>query len=408
MEKWRRNLYILCAVQILSVAGFSLVFPFLPLYVAELGVATKGSVAFWSGLVFSSQAVTMMLSSPLWGVIADRYGRKPMLIRASLGGALMVVLMGFAQNAEQLVLIRTVQGLLTGVVSATSALVAASTPREKSGEALGLVQTGTWIGVAVGPLIGGVIGEAFGFRASFWLTGVALGLAGVAIIFWVEEEFEPPPAQERIDFWSGYRNLLRVPDIASLYSVSFLQSLGRSVTLPITALFFVMLLSSSEGAATITGLSMGAKAALGSVSAIYLGRLSDRVGHEKVLLAGSLFAVLVYLPQAFVVNAWQLVFLQALTGISAGAIMPATSALLNMRTPQGAHGTTFGLSNSVNSAGRMVAPMLGAAAAVWFGMRGVFGITTVVYGVLTVVALYICRKNASSVAIGAMSRVAGD
>ena len=408
MAKWRRNLYLLFAVQVLSVAGFSLVFPFLPLYVAELGVATRGSVAFWSGLVFSSQAVTMMFSSPMWGVAADRYGRKPMLIRATLGGALMVVLMGFAQNAEQLVLIRTVQGLLTGIVSATSALVAATVPKEKSGESLGLIQTGTWVGVAVGPLIGGLVSEAFGYRASFWLTGAALALAGLAVIFWVQEEFVPPPRKDRVNFWEGYRKLLRAPDMAALYSASFFYSLGRSVTMPVMAFFFVELLSSNEGAAAFTGLSMGAKAAVGSVSAIFLGRLSDRVGHEKVLVAGALVAVLVYLPQLFVVNAWQLLFFQALTGVIAGAVMPATSALLNLRTPPGAHGTTFGLSNSVNSGGRLIAPMLGAAFFPLIGMRGVFGVTILVYLALALVALHILRKNASSIPVVAVSRAAGD
>ena len=408
MAEWRRNLYVLFMVQVLSVAGFSLVFPFLPLYVAELGVATKGSVAFWSGLVFSSQAVTMMVSSPIWGAVADRYGRKPMLVRATLGGAVMVVLMGFAQSAEQLVLIRIVQGMLTGVVSATSALVAATVPKEKSGESLGLIQTGIWVGVAVGPLIGGLVSVALGYRASFWITGGALALAGVAVIFWVREDFEPLSVQKRVNFWEGYKKLLRAPGMAALYSASFLQSLGRSVTMPIMAFFFVELLSSSEGAVVMTGLSMGAKAAVGSVSAIYLGKLSDRIGHEKVLTAGAIIAVLVYLPQAFVANAWQLLFLQALTGVSAGAIMPATSALLNMRTPAGAHGTTFGLGNSVNSGGRFVAPMLGAAVYPLIGMRGVFAVNTVVYVVLALVALYIWRKSAARVTFGAATRVAAD
>jgi DHA1 family multidrug resistance protein-like MFS transporter len=408
MAEWRRNLYVLFMVQVLSVAGFSLVFPFLPLYVAELGVATRGSVAFWSGMVFSAQAVTMMVSSPIWGAVADRYGRKPMLVRATLGGAVMVVLMGFAQSAEQLVLIRIVQGMLTGVVSATSALVAATVPKEKSGESLGLIQTGIWVGVAVGPLIGGLVSVALGYRASFWITGGALALAGVAVIFWVREDFEPLSVQKRVNFWEGYKKLLRAPDMASLYSVSFLQSLGRSVTMPIMAFFFVELLSSSEGAVVMTGLSMGAKAAVGSVSAIYLGKLSDRIGHEKVLTAGAVIAVLVYLPQAFVANVWQLLFLQALTGVSAGAIMPATSALLNMRTPQGAHGTTFGLGNSVSSGGRIVAPILGAAVYPLIGMRGVFALNTLVYVVLVLVALYIWRKSAARVTFGAATRVAAD
>jgi len=408
MAEWRRNLYVLFVVQVLSVAGFSLVYPFMPLYVAELGVATRGSIAFWSGLVFSAQAVTMMLSSPVWGALADRYGRKPMLIRATIGGAVMVALMGFAQSAEQLVLIRTFQGLLTGIVSATSAMVAATVPKEKSGESLGLIQTGLWVGAAVGPLIGGVVSEAFGYRASFWFTGAALALAGVAVIFWVKEAFERPPPQKRVKFWESYRARLRVPDMPSLYWVSFLQSLGRSVTMPLLAFFFVELLSSSEGAAVLSGLSIGAKAAIGSVSAVYLGRLSDRIGHEKVLTAGAAFAILVYFFQTFVTNAWQLLALQALIGVSAGAIMPATSALLNLRTPRGAYGTTFGLSNSVSAAGRMVAPMLGAAVFPLIGMRGVFGVVTIIYVVLALAALYVWRKSAAAVPAGAATRVAGD
>ena len=408
MEEWRRNLYVLFMVQVLSVAGFSLVYPFMPLYVEELGVTTRGSVAFWSGLVFSAQAVTMMLSSPVWGAVADRYGRKPMLIRATLGGAVMVALMGFAQSAEQLVLIRTLQGLLTGIVSATSAMVAATVPKEKSGESLGLIQTGLWVGAAVGPLIGGLVSEAFGYRASFWFTGAALALAGIAVIFWVQEDFEPPPAEKRVKFWASYRNLLRAPDMPSLYWVSFLQSVGRSVTMPLLAFFFVELLSSNEGAAVLSGLSIGAKAAIGSVSAVYFGRLSDRIGHEKVLTAGAVFAILVYLVQMFVTNAWQLLFLQALIGVSAGSIMPATSALLNLRTPHGAHGTTFGLSNSVSAAGRMVAPMLGAAVFPLIGMRGVFGVVTVVYIVLALAALYVWRKSLAGVRLNAAAKAAGD
>ena len=408
MAEWRRNLYLLFAIQVLSVAGFSLVFPFLPLYVEELGVSTRGSVAFWSGMVFSSQAVTMMLSSPIWGAVADRYGRKPMLVRATLGGAVMIVMMGYAQSAEQLVLIRMVQGLFTGVVSATSALVAATVPKEKSGESLGLIQTGIWVGVAVGPLIGGLVSEALGYRASFWVTGAALTLAAVAVIVFVREDFEPPPPKERVKFWEGYKKLLRAPDMGSLYFATFLQSLGRSVTMPLMAFFFVDLLATSRGAVAITGLSMGAKAAIGSVSAVYLGKIGDRLGHEKVLTAGALSAVLVYMAQIFVTEAWQLLVLQALVGISAGAIMPATSALLNLRTPHGAHGTTFGLNNSVTSGGRLLAPILGAAVFPLIGMPGVFALNTVVYVVLALAALYIWRKSVAAVTLGVATKAAGD
>ncbi len=393
LPQWRRNLYILVSVQILSTAGFSLVFPFLPLYVKELGVATTGSIEFWSGLVFSSQALTMMFTAPIWGTIADRYGRKPMLIRASLGGAILVGAMGFAQNAEQLVVLRTIQGLVSGVIAASNALVAASTPPEKSGEALGLMQTGTWIGIAIGPLVGGVLGDAFGFRESFWITGVMLGLAAMAVIAWVKEDFTPQESKDRPGFLSSYRALIHAPDMAGLYSSTFLFSLARSVTLPIAALFVLELMGPTAAVATVTGMLMGFKAIVGSGSAVWLGKLGDRLGHPRVLLFGALLGVLLYIPQPFVTDAWQLVVLQALTGLVQGAMVPAIGALMNLRTPSGAKGAAYGLDNSVNAGGRMIAPMLGAAVAVWFGLRGVFALAGLVYVGSALVAWRIYRNS---------------
>ena len=236
---WRRNLYVLFGVQMLSMVGFSMVFPFLPLYIKEIGVNTWGSVEFWSGMVFSAQAITMMISAPLWGAVADRYGRKIMLIRATLGGAILIALMGFVQSAEQLTLLRAVQGLVTGTIPAANALVASSAPKEHSGEALGLLQTGTWIGVAVGPLLGGVIGDAFGFRESFWVTGSLLALSGLAIILWVKEDFNPAGPIKRQSFLASFSGLLRAPNMLYFYMVAFLETTGRMLIFPSAALFIM-------------------------------------------------------------------------------------------------------------------------------------------------------------------------
>ena len=215
---------MLFGVQLLSTAGFSLVSPFLPLYIKELGVATVGSLEFWSGMVFSMQALTMMITSPIWGVVADRYGRKPMLLRATLGGAVLITLMGFAQNAEQLVLLRTIQGAVTGVISSVNALVASSAPKEKMGSSLGLLMFARWGGIALGPVIGGILGDAFGFRESFWITGTILAIAGVCVWLWVHEEFTPLEKAKRPSMVGSYRMLLRAPGMTSLYILAFLRS----------------------------------------------------------------------------------------------------------------------------------------------------------------------------------------
>ncbi|MBP8294077.1 MAG: MFS transporter [Caldilineaceae bacterium] len=395
MLAWQRNLYILFAVQLLSTVGFSMIFPFLPLYVADLGIATAGSIEFWAGMVFSAQAVTMMVASPIWGALADRRGRKLMLERATLGGAVLVALMGFAQNAEQLVVLRALQGAVSGVVAAATALVAAQTPREHSGYALGLINMARWGGVAAGPLIGGFIAETFGYRESFWITGALLGLAGLAVVFFVHEEFTPPDRAHRRSFWAGYRQLLAAPGMAGLYSLTFLRSLGSTLLVPILA-FFVLELSQgvTAGAAMTTGLVIGAAALTSSLSAIYLGRLGDRFGHTRILAASAIAAALLYLPQVWVTTTWQLILLQALTGIAIGGLIPSVAALMNLWTDGGGQGAIYGLDNSVQASARVVAPLLAAAIAMLAGYRGVFAAGALVYAVIAVVAVAVARAAA--------------
>lgn len=389
---WRRNLAVLFVVQLLSTGGFSLIFPFLPLYVREVGSASGGSVEFWSGMVFSAQALTMMLASPIWGVVADRHGRKLMLERATIGGAILLAAMGFVQNVEQLVVLRAIQGGVSGVISASNALVAANTPRQHSGYALGMINMARWVGVAGGPLVGGLLGDAFGFRQSFWITGALLGLAGLAVLFLVREEFHPVAREARVGFWAGYRALLTAPGMAGLYAMTFLRSLGLSFITPILALFVLTLHRGESGAAALTGAIIGASALSSALSAVYLGKLGDRIGHERVLVASTLFAGLLYLPQAFVTAPWQLLLLQALTGVAVGGLVPSVAALMNLWSPGGNQGATYGLENSVQAAARTVAPLTAAAVATAVGYRGVFIGAAGVYVVILVLAVAVARS----------------
>ena len=393
MPFWRRNLYILFVVQLLSTAGFSLVFPFLPLYIEEIGIATGGSVEFWAGMVFASQAFTMMFAAPVWGALADRYGRKPMLVRATVGGAALVVLMGMVQNVEQLVVLRMLQGLVTGVVSAANALAASTTPRENIGEAQGMLQMSRAMGVALGPVLGGVLGDAFGFRESFWITGALLGVAGVCTLLWVHEDFVPVERAKRPGFFSSYRVLLHAPGMGGLYELSFLRALGQTMLLPLIALFVVELIGTEEGAASLTGIVIGAASLTGAISAVWLGKLGDRFGHIKVLIGSAMVAAVLYVPQTFVTSVWQLILLQALVGFAAGGLVPALAALMNLWSPAGNQGATYGIDTSVNAAARTVAPMAGAAIASWVGLRGVFGGTALVYALCVVLALHVARSS---------------
>ncbi len=390
MNDWKRTLYIMFAAQLLSAVGFSSIFPFLSLYVEELGSSTGLSLSLLAGLVFSSQAVTMMFASPIWGAVADRYGRKLMVQRAMFGGAVIILLMAFVQSAEQLIILRAIQGLITGVVSAANALVAATAPREQTGYAMGFLQVGLWSGVAVGPIIGGITQDAFGPESAFIVTAALLFLGGVMVLVGVKEDFKPMPdnARGRLRLIDGWRHVMGAPGVAVVFMLRFMGWLARNVLIPFAPLFVATLLVNDARVGTVTGLMIGVASAAGTASAIYLGKLGDRVGHKQVLVVSSFVAAAFYLPQALVQSAWQLVALQALTGAAVGGVMPSLSALLNHYTDPGEAGAVYGLDNSIVAAARAVAPLLGAALVFFFGFRSLLVVAGIFFAITALLALW--------------------
>ena len=380
-SSWQRTLAIMFVAQLITAVGFSSIFPFLPLYVKSLGAATHLNIELMVGLVFSSQAFTMMLASPVWGWLADRYGRKLMVERATFGGAVILLLMAFVRSAEELVLLRALQGLITGTISAANALVAASVPRERVGYAMGLLQVGFGGGVALGPLIGGAVADAYGYGAAFYVTAVLLAVAGVMVVFGVEEPGAPELTQkaDRSGFLSGWRSLLGTPGVLITFALRFMNQLGRMLFIPILPLFVETLMTDPTRVNTFTGLVVGVASATTTLSAIYLGRLGDRIGHRAIVVGCALFSFVLYLLHALTYRVWQLLGLQALVGIALGGLLPGVSALLAQYTRIGKEGAVYGLDNSVTSSARALAPMMGVGVAMGFGLRATFVAAAVLY-----------------------------
>jgi DHA1 family multidrug resistance protein-like MFS transporter len=283
--------------------------------------------------------------------------------------------MGFVQNVWQLAVLRAVQGMLTGTVPAATTLVASSTPRERAGYALGLLQTAVWAGASVGPLLGGLVADVWGYRAAFWVTGVLLFIGGITVWLFVEEDFVPPP-RDRSDpesgFWYGLQLVFRNRDLVSLFSIRILARLAVRTLGPILPLFIQSLIPTSTRVASITGLVTGASAASSAVGAVTLGRASDRIGYRKVLVTCALLAGIVYVPQFFVANPWQLLVLQALLGLVMSGVLASISALLANLAPEGHQGAVYGVDSSAVSAANALGPMLGASVAAGLGLRAPF------------------------------------
>lgn len=389
--------------------GFSIIFPFLPLYVEDLGTRTTISIEFWAGMVFSSQAITMMIAAPIWGAVADRFGRKLMVERATFGGVIIIFLMAFARSAEELVLMRAVQGLITGTISAASALVAAQTPRSHTGYAMGILQVGFWAGIAVGPLIGGVLADAFGFRLPFLITAGMLLVSGVMVHWGVREIFTPEErsVNKRRGFVGEWRHVLSMNGVRETFTINFLGALSRSMITPVAPLYVTLLLTHGVSEAflfpvpdlfqgffehaarvsTYTGLIVGVASATATASAVYLGRLGDRLGHRTVVIGSALAGMLFYLPQGLVTEPWQLLLLQGLTGLASGGLVASGSALLVQYTQPGEEGAVYGLDSSISSGARAIAPLVGASLAVWLGLRLTFSVTMVMFGIVALMAM---------------------
>ena len=373
---WQRTLYIMFFAQLLTAVGFSSFFPFLPLYVHHLGSSTGASLELLSGLAYSSQAFTMMLTAPLWGAVADRFGRKLMVERAMFGGTLILLMMAFARSAEDLVILRAIQGLITGTVAAANALVAAMAPREHSGYAMGLLQVGQGAGVALGPIVGGLVADQYGYAAAFYVTSLMLLLGGLLVLFGIQE---PPVTRSktagRPSILGSWREILSSSGVIVNYGVGFMGSLARNMLLPILPLFIPLVLASTQSLNTFTGLVIGMSSAATTLSSIFFGRLGDRIGHRPILVSSMLLGGLLYFPLVWATAAWQVLILQALTGIALGGVIPCYSALLARYTRPGLEGAVYGLDNSIGSGARTLAPMLGSALVVWVGLRPSFVIT---------------------------------
>lgn len=383
-HSWKRTLWAVWFAEFTSVIGFAIVIPILPLYIPELGVTDPQAVTFWSGMIYSAQAVTMAVMAPVWGTLADRYGRKLMVERAMFGGAVVIGLMGFARSVGQLVVLRAVQGMLTGTVTAATTLVASVAPRERSGYALGTLQMGIWSGVSVGPLIGGLIADTVGFRAAFWTTSGLLLLGGILVALLVREDFEPPPDSSDSGLGAlrkGLRQVISSRPLLSVFSIRLMMRMASRLVTPILPLFVqdLPLIAGASvlsilirGGGTRAGLVQSAGALTGALGAVMLGRISDRIGQRRILLLSALASALLYLPQFFVTQLLPLLLLQAGAGFAMGGSLAALSATMAALAPEGRQGAVYGLDATIVSVANAFAPLLGTAVAVSGGLRASF------------------------------------
>ncbi|SNY60214.1 multidrug efflux MFS transporter MdtG [Enterobacter sp. CC120223-11] len=382
---WKRNLTIAWIGCFLTGAAFSLVMPFLPLYVEQLGVAGHGALNMWSGLVFSITFLFSAIASPFWGSLADRKGRKIMLLRSALGMSIVMVMMGLAQNIWQFLVLRALLGLLGGFVPNANALIATQIPRHKSGWALGTLSTGAVSGALLGPLAGGLLADSYGLRPVFFMTASVLFLCFVLTLFLIREQFEPVAKKEMLHARDVIASLKSPKLVLSLFVTTLIIQVATGSIAPILTLYVRELAGNVSNIAFISGMIASVPGVAALMSAPRLGKLGDRIGPEKILIAALVISVLLLIPMAFVQSPWQLGLLRFLLGAADGALLPAVQTLLVYNSTNQIAGRIFSYNQSFRDIGNVTGPLIGASVSASYGFRTVFFVTA---GVVLFNAIY--------------------
>jgi DHA1 family multidrug resistance protein-like MFS transporter len=345
----------------------------LPFFVAELGARNLETQVLWAGAINAGGAAVMAFTAPLWGALADRYGRKLMVLRAMVAGSLTIGLMALATSPWQLFVLRLVEGGFTGTVTASTTLAASTVPRERLGFGLGLMQMAVFSGSAVGPLIGGVLADQIGYRATFVLAGSLLLVSALLVAFLVEERFEPPSRRAGHGETGGETwRLLLAPALLGIVVSLFALRAASMALQPIVPLLVAQLARGSSAVNSLAGLAMGVSGMTSAVASVGLGRLSDRIGQRPLLIASGALAAATFLPLGLTTQVWQVIALQALFGIASGGMLPTANALVARLTPEGRRGTIYGFTTTASSLGAFVGPLVGTALAAALGLHAPF------------------------------------
>ena len=366
---WRRNLAALWFAEFTAIFGFSFAFPFLSIFLHhDLGVPGGSQLDLWTAASASVSGLSMAVASPIWGVLGDRFGRKPMLIRSMLGGAITVGLIFLVQNPTELIVLRFLQGATSGTVAAATALVAAETPRTRVGWALGVVSSAVALGSAIGPVIGGFAGAVFGLRLVFLGGGILLLGSLLPVLLIVRESPHVPQTGPRLSTLAliasqpGLRRALSV-----LISAQGLVSACVSSSSQLVVLRLLEIVSS--GVSAISGVGFGLSGLASSAAAITYTRVGRRLGYVRT---AAVSALLLSLAIALVgVAPWVALVVVAvgLTGLFAGVIVPATSAMIGLETPAEAQSTVFGFNASSVAFGFFIGPLIGGGVAATSGVQ---------------------------------------
>lgn len=369
--QWKKNLFVAWIGCFFTGASFSLVMPFIPVYVEKLGTPSD-QVELFSGLAISVTAFASAIVAPIWGNLADRKGRKLMMIRAAAGMTVTMGSLAFVPNAYWLLVMRFLNGILSGYIPNATAMIASQAPKEKSGWALGTLSTGAIAGSLIGPSMGGALAQWFGMENVFLITGVLLLVTTLLTIFLVKEDFQPVEKNDMISTKEIFAKMDHLSILIGLFVTTLILQIGITTISPILTLYIRELSGNSGNILFVSGLIVSISGVSAVFSSPKLGKLGDKIGNQKVLLAGLTLSFCCYLPMAIVATPLQLGILRFILGFSTGALMPSINTLISKITPPEGVSRIYSYNQMCSNFGQVFGPMVGSTVAHAFNYRAVF------------------------------------
>ncbi len=373
MALWKKNLYVLWVGCVIGGIAFSLVSPFLPMLLQEVGA--EANIEFLSGLAFSATFITGALIGPVWGTLADKYGRKQQILRAGFGIAVVYIAMSFSTSPLHVILARLLLGLFSGFIPSAIAMVATNTPEEHLGYALGFINTGFSFGAIAGPMVGGYMSAFFGLRRTLIIAGIVLFFATLVVLFGTKEEV---PSDRSIKFRiiKDIKMAFSYKILTAMFLIMMVFNLSLNIIQPILPLMVQNLaLQSSQDPAVMTGIIFSLAGFATVLGAPYWGKYGSKNTYKKAmtigLAGGALFSImLVFANSVLYVGATRFLF-----GLFLAAIAPSATAVLTRNVPNSYRSRILSINSSVSQVGAAAGPMIGGTIAGFWGLNIVFALT---------------------------------
>jgi len=395
MESWKKNLYVLWGTQFLVMMGMNMVIPFLPFYVRQLGITEADEVARWSGIVFAGTFMTSFVATPFWGKMGDKYGKKLMVVRALFGLGLAQIFIGFSQNVVQLFIFRLLQGAISGFIAASLALVSTSTPRDRIGYALGILQSATAGGTMIGPAVGGFLADMIGYREIFFITATICFAGGVIVMRMVRENVQPGTEPESSSVLQNFRFMATDKQLRITGITIVLSQMASLMIEPLFALFVESFRATTEYISTYTGITIAISGIFMVISSPWWGNRNDRLGFKQNLVMSLTWTGIAYSLHMVIPTLFTLALLRALLGFARGGILHSLYSMTSIHSPDDRKSGLIGIASSLTIFGNMLGPISGGMIAGYFGLSGVFIINSTMFILCSIIVwrFYFEKKN---------------